>query len=85
MIEEVHYFWKFLFQNCSSGQVEWKHFGKPDENSWTEGRKTYAHCPKVKKEIKVDEKFFPQKRSYGHFKGNFVNPVGTSSLEGQNF
>ena len=29
------------------------------------------------------EVFFPQKCSYGHVKRNFVNPVGTCSLEGQ--
>ena len=29
--------------------------------------------------------FFPKKCSYSHVKGSFVNPVGTSSLEGQKF
>ena len=51
-------FLEFFLQNCSYVQVEWKHFGKPDENSETEGRKTYAHCPKMKKEIKLNETFF---------------------------
>ena len=47
-----------FLHNCSYGQVEWEHSDKSDENSWTEGRKTYAHCPKMKKETKLDEKFF---------------------------
>ena len=51
-------FLEVFFQNCSSGQVEWQHSGKSDEKFSTEGRKTYAHCPKMKKEIKVDERFF---------------------------
>ena len=45
-------------QNGSYGQVEWMQFGKPDEKSSRKDRKTYAHCPKVKNEIKFEEKIF---------------------------
>ena len=74
-----------MSSNCSYGQAEWMHFDKPAEKFSTEGRKIYAHCPKMKKEIKFDEKTFPQKFSFGNVKCNFVNPVGTSSLEGQSY
>ena len=60
--------------NCCYGQVEWKHLSKPDEKSWAEGRKTYAHCPKMKKELWFDRTLFPQKCSQGQVKRNFVNP-----------
>ena len=30
--------------------MERMHFAKPDEKSSTEGRKTHAHCSKMKKE-----------------------------------
>ena len=44
-------FLEVFFQNGSYGQVEWMHFGKPDEKSSREDRKTHAHCPKLKKDI----------------------------------
>ena len=61
------------------------HFDKPGEKFSTQGRKTYAHWPKMKKEIKFDEKIFPQKCSFGNVKCNFVNPIGRSSLEGRSY
>ena len=60
-------------------------FGKPDKKSSTEGRKTYAHCPEAKKEVNYDKQFFPQNCTYGHIKRNFVNAIGTSCLEGDNY
>ena len=36
------------------------HFDKPGGKSSTEGRKTYTHCQKRKKEMKFDDKFFPR-------------------------
>ena len=47
------------------------HFDKPGEKFSTEGRKTYAHWPKMKKETKFDEKLFPQKCSFGNVKCKF--------------
>ena len=45
---------------CSYGQVEWMHFDKPAEKFSEEGQNNHAHCSKMKRDIKIDEKIFPR-------------------------
>ena len=57
----------------------------PVKNLPQKAEKLTLTVRKWKRKSRVMRSFFPQKCSYSHVKGSFVNPVGTSSLEGQIF
>ena len=85
MLEEVQNFWKFFPKIVLMDRWnEWT-WTNPVKNLPQKAEKLTLTVRKWKRKSRVMRSFVPQRCSYSHVKGSFVNPVGTSSPQGRIF
>ena len=83
MIEEVQCFWKVFPKIVIMDSWNESTLANPMEVPKQKAEKLTLIVQKWRRKYNLMRSFFPQKCYYSHVKGNFVNPVGLGSLEGQ--